>query len=74
MAWKPREKMHDWRAYLTPQEAQIIAASDKAKKALQKAQLEYNEKFQRDRMIIVNRAIQRAKYDYAPRPHEGQPK
>lgn len=62
MAWKPQRKKWDWRAFLTPQEAQIIADSDRAKRAIKVAQLEYGEKYQRDRMIIVNRAIQRAKY------------
>jgi hypothetical protein len=63
MAWKPRAKLHDWRKHLTPDEAKIIAASDIAKRALEALRLEYNEKFQRDRTIIVNRAIQRAKYE-----------
>lgn len=72
MAWKPREKKWDWRAVLTKEEAAIISASDKARKAIDKAQLEYAEKFQRDRMIIVNRAIQRAKYR-SPRPDRKQP-
>jgi hypothetical protein len=63
MTWNPREKLHDWRKHLTPDEAKIIAASDIAKRALEVLRLEYNKKFQRDRMIIVNRAIQRAKYE-----------
>lgn len=62
MSWKARRKKWDWRAFLTADEAQAIAQADIAKRAVTNAQRDYRKKFQRERMLIVNRAIQRAKY------------
>lgn len=54
----------DWRSQLTRDESLIISASDKAMDDIDRARDAYTKKFGRDRMMIVNRAIQRAKHSY----------
>jgi len=54
----------DWRSNLTKEEADLIAASDKAMEEIDRAREEYSKIFGRDRAMIVNRAIQRAKHDF----------
>lgn len=53
-AWEPRKKKWNWRAYLTDDERKIIAASDEAKAKWQA--------LNKERLFIVNRAINRCKY------------
>lgn len=68
MAWKPRKKQWDWRAHLTADELAFIRASDRALVDLEKQHEAYRKTYMRKRQMIVNRAIQRAKYGCTPRP------
>lgn len=63
MSWEPKEAKWDWRDALTLDEAAIIAKSDEALRRLEDARARYEAKYGRLRQLIVNRAIQRAKYD-----------
>ena len=53
--YKLRKPKWNWRAFLTADEQAILRASDEAKAAWQR--------LNKERAGIVNRAIQRAKYD-----------
>ncbi len=70
MRWKPKEKSWDWRECLTKDEAKVIAASDKAIQAIEKAREAHTKKYGLIRMQIVNRAIQRTKYRHTRPPAE----
>ncbi len=52
--YKLRRPKWQWRKFLTPEEQDIIARADAAKSAWRQ--------LNRDRAMITNRAIQRAKY------------
>lgn len=54
MTWAPNPPKHDWRAFLTPEEAVIVRAADEA--------AETAKRLAPERRAIQNRAIQRAKY------------
>lgn len=54
MRFSPRTPKWNWRDYLTDDEAEILAASDKAKAEWMK--------LNQQRAAIQNRAIQRARY------------
>lgn len=62
MAWKPRNKKWDWFAYCTEEERVVIRASEKAMSEIERLRERYRKNFARDRQVIVNRAIQRAKH------------
>lgn len=62
MAWKPKPPMWDWRAFLTADEAAIIAQSDIAVRQIEKLRVAYAKGLSTKRQVIVNRAIHRAKY------------
>lgn len=62
MSWKPQREKWGWRKFLTLDEAKIIRASDDESAMVQKIQKQYAERWGRTRQLIVNRAIQRAKY------------
>lgn len=62
MVWKPRPRIWDWRAVLTADEAIAIKASDEMIRRIEKLRSEYRKKFHGERQKIVNRALQRAKY------------
>lgn len=55
MNWAPKRPKHDWRAYLTKEEARLVARYDEleAERSALAAEMQ----------TIRNRAIQRAKYD-----------
>jgi hypothetical protein len=61
--WQPQPAKWDWRSFLSVEEAAVIARSDAALVRLEKARQRYEQRFGRERQLIVNRAIQRAKYD-----------
>lgn len=63
MNWKSIKQRHDWRKYLTADEAAFIEKSDKASDRAAKMVADTVAKYGRERQLIVNRAIQRAKYD-----------
>ncbi len=57
-SWRPAAKKWPWRNYLTSEEKMILAKADTAKAVW----LSLNQ----NRAAIINRAIQRAKYDRTP--------
>lgn len=61
--WAKREPRWNWRAYLTEDEAAIVAKAEAAKTEWLRLQAE--------RAAIQNRAIQRAKYEVGPRERGG---
>lgn len=67
MAWKPQPAKWNWRKFLTPDEASDIDRSDAEAAKIERARIEYATRWQRRRQLIVNRAIQRAKYAAADR-------
>lgn len=66
MSWKPRRKKWPWRKYLTPEEAEFIRRSDAAISAARAVANKVATEFRPQRTLIVNRAIQRAKYEALP--------
>jgi len=64
-AWAKRPPRWNWRAYLTEDEAAIVAQSEKAKAEWQRLQAQ--------RAAIQNRAIQRAKYEAGLKEQGGKP-
>jgi len=62
MAWKPQRRKWDWRKYLTAEELARIDRMDAAAAKIELARRELEKQFGRERQLIVNRAIQRAKY------------
>lgn len=65
MTWKRKRRKWNWRAFLTADEASLIRASERQAEQIEKMQKEWNERWHDRRSLIVNRAIQRAKYDAA---------
>lgn len=63
MGWKPQEAKWNWRAFLTVEEVAIIVKADIALRNLEEARERYETRYGRDRQLIVNRAIHRAKYE-----------
>lgn len=57
-----RRKKWNWRKFLTREEAAFMRAADSDAEIVAKVQSEWNAKYQRERIKIVNRAIHRAKY------------
>lgn len=57
-----KRKKWNWRKFLTHDEAAFMREADAHASEVAKAQSEWNAKYQLERMKIVNRAIQRAKY------------
>lgn len=55
-------KKWNWRSQLTEEEAAFIAEADAAAKVIADAQSIWNRKYQAERILIVNRAVQRAIY------------
>ena len=55
MAWKPAKRKWDWRQYLTVEEKALVTRADKLSAELKALQGQKN--------LIMNRAIQRAKYE-----------
>lgn len=62
MAWEPQKSKWEWRNFLTPGEESFIARADRAESQVAKARAAFEEMFGRERSLLVNRAIQRAKY------------
>jgi hypothetical protein len=60
--WEPQPAMWDWRAFLTPDEARVIERSDRSLERIERARKLHEQRFGRNRQLIVNRAIHRAKY------------
>lgn len=58
-SWRPPAKACPWRNFLTREEKTIVTKADTAKAVW----LKLNQ----NRAAIINRAIQRAKYDRTPR-------
>jgi len=65
--WTPESKKWNWRKFLTADEARAIKASDKDRASIERLQADYARRHGRKRQLIVNRAIQRAKYAKATR-------
>lgn len=63
MAWESKRGKWDWRAYLTEDEASVIRVADRQAEQIAKMQKQWGERWRLRRQLIVNRAIQRAKYD-----------
>lgn len=61
--WQSKRGVWNWREFLTPGEAIVIAQSDKAAAEMKKIRRDYNKLWGPKRASIVNRAIQRAKYE-----------
>jgi hypothetical protein len=59
---EPKRKKWNWRKFLTRDEAAFMRDADAGSAEVAKAQSAWNAKYQLERMKIVNRAIQRAKY------------
>ena len=55
MTWKPVKRKWNWRLYLTAEEKALVAKADKLAAELRALQGQKN--------MIMNRAIQRAKYE-----------
>jgi hypothetical protein len=62
VTWAPKPPKHDWRAYLTKEEAQLVAGIEAELAALEEALARRAELAAR-LSPIRNRAIQRAKWD-----------
>lgn len=62
MNWKPKPEKWDWRKFLTSDEAAIVRASDDDAAAIERLRADYRKRWALRRQLIVNRAIQRAKY------------
>lgn len=58
---RARGQKWDWRAFLTPEEGVLIAASDGLAEAIEKMRANYERRYAGPRAKIVNRCIQRAK-------------
>lgn len=63
LEWQNNRIKHDWRSCLTSDEMKTIEESDNALIALEKVRDDYQRGLGRDRSIIINRAIQRVKYN-----------
>lgn len=63
MAWKSKRGKWDWRKFLTPAEVAFVAVADAEAAKIERQRAAWDAKFAHKRMIIVNRAIHRAKYD-----------
>jgi hypothetical protein len=61
--WQSKRGAGNWRKFLTLEEADFIAASDKATAEIEKMRSNYNKIWGMKRARIVNRAIQRARYE-----------
>lgn len=66
MAWKSKRGKWDWRAYLTPEEAVAIKSADADRAEIVRMEKAWRKKHGAARQMILNRAIQRAKYDTKP--------
>lgn len=62
MPWKSKRGRWNWRAFLTEDEAVTIRIADKQADQIEKMRRGWTERWGRKRSMIVNRAIQRAKY------------
>lgn len=58
MAWKRRKPKHDWRVYLTTEEAKRVGELDRIAQEIDAKR----SALTRERYLITNRAIQRARY------------
>lgn len=66
MTWTPERQKHDWRKFLTEDEAKVIGAADRDRAEITKLQAAWRKRYGLMRTLIVNRAIQRAKYAVQP--------
>lgn len=62
MIWSPKPGKWNWKAYLTADEARLIERADRSAARIERARQLHEEKFGRQRQLVVNRAIHRAKY------------
>lgn len=62
MAWQPKATKWDWRKFLTDEELAFMEKADKAESRIADARAEFERKYGRERSLIANRAIQRARY------------
>lgn len=60
--WKPTRGKWPWRKFLTAEERAAIDMMDKLREPIEEEMREWAKKYNRDRFLIVNRAIHRAKH------------
>ena len=59
--WKSSRTATKWRQFLTAEEAAFIANADKVQAQIEAQRRKYIAMFSRERQLIVNRAVHRAK-------------
>jgi len=62
MPWQPKVTKWDWRKFLTEEEQAFMVRADKAELKITEARADFEKRFGRERSLIANRAIQRARY------------
>ena len=62
MTWVRKREKWNWRHFLTQEEETFMREADADAAKIAEQQAAWSRKYQPDRMKIVNRAIQRAKY------------
>lgn len=67
MTWATKRKQWDWRSYLTAEEKSIVDRADAEASKIAKAREAWTKKYGRQRSLIVNRAVQRAKFEFSAR-------
>ena len=67
MAWKSVRKRWNWRAFLDPEEAEFIKEADTEALNIDKQRKAHAKKYGPARTLIVNRAVQRARFAARPR-------
>lgn len=67
MAWKSVKKRWNWRSFLDPDEAEFIKEADYAAAEIDKQQKSFAKKYGPKRTLIVNRAVQRARFAARPK-------
>ena len=61
--WKSKRDRHTWRKFLTLEEADFIKETDIGLRRLEMERKAWNKKYGLDRQKIVNRAVQRARFE-----------
>jgi hypothetical protein len=58
---RAKSKKRDWRKFMTEEERKFIAESDNLAATIEAMRTNYERRYTRERALIVNRCVQRAK-------------
>jgi hypothetical protein len=62
VTWKPQPDKWNWRAHLTKEEAAFIKSADDDRQNIERLKANWERRYARERQLIANRAIHRAKH------------